>query len=51
MIERLYYTNAQGQTIELSVQSDFHVNVSRDVDGMNDVNCKVTTATTMGQDC
>lgn len=50
MIERLYYTNAQGQTIELSVQSDFHVNVSRDVDGMNDVNCKVTTATTMGQD-
>jgi len=50
VIERLYYANGIGQTIEFSALSDFHVNVSRDVDGMNDVSNKVNTATTMGQD-
>lgn len=50
MIERLYFKNGNGWITELSVHSDFHVNVSRDVDGLNDVSSKINTATTIGQD-
>lgn len=50
MQERLYYKTANGWITEFSVHSDFHVNVSRDVDGLNDVDNKVYTTTTIGQD-
>ncbi len=50
MVERLYYQSANGWTTEFSVYSDFHVNVSRDVDGLNDVDNKVNTTRTIGQD-
>ena len=50
MVERLYFTNGNGVVTEFSVYSDFHVNVSRDVDGLNDVSSKINTATTIGQD-
>jgi len=50
MVERLYYQNQNGWVTEFSVFSDFHVNVSRDVDGLNDVDNKINATTTIGQD-
>lgn len=50
MTERLYYKNQNGWVTEFSVFSDFHVNVSRDVDGLNDVDNKINATTTIGQD-
>ena len=50
MVERLYFQNGNGWVTEFSVYSDFHVNVARDVDGLNDVSMKVNTTTTIGQD-
>ena len=50
MVERLYYLSPNGWTTEFSVLSDFHVNVSRDVDGLNDVDNKINATTTIGQD-
>jgi len=50
MVERLYYKNQNGWVTEFSVFSDFHVNVSRDVDGLNDVDNKINATTTIGQD-
>ena len=50
MTERLFYINQNGWTTEFSVLSEFHVNVSRDVDGLNDVDNKISATTTIGQD-
>ncbi|MEG0997085.1 MAG: phage tail family protein, partial [Clostridia bacterium] len=50
MIERLWYRNEDGGAIEFSVYSDFHVNVSRDVDGLSDVANKISSESTFGQD-
>lgn len=36
-IERLIFKNEKGDTIEFSVKSPFHVNISKDVDGLSDV--------------
>ena len=35
--ERLIYTNERGDSLELSVNSIFHCNVSKDVTGLSDV--------------
>lgn len=47
--ERLIYTNARGESIEFSIESDFYVNVSKDVTGISDVRNTLYTTSSMGQ--
>ena len=50
MIERLYYVNERGDKVELSTLSRYHVNISKDVSGLSDINNKLYTINSMGQD-
>ncbi len=47
--ERLIYTNARGESIELSTQSAYYVNVSKDVTGISDIRNTLYTTSSMGQ--
>ncbi len=47
--ERLIYTNSNGESIEFSIRSDYHVNVSKDVTGISDIKNTLYTTSSMGQ--
>ena len=49
MYEKLVYTNERGESIELSVGSVYHCNVSKDVDGIAGVTNAVYSTNSMGQ--
>jgi hypothetical protein len=48
-IEKLTYTNSRGESIELSTQSLYHVNVSTDVTGISDIQNEIYGTSSMGQ--
>lgn len=47
--EKLIYTNERGESIELSTESVYHCNVSKDVDGIAGVTNVVYSTNSMGQ--
>lgn len=47
--EKLIYTNERGESIELSTESVYHCNVSKDVDGITGVANVVYSTNSMGQ--
>lgn len=47
--EKLTYTNERGESIELSTESVYHCNVSKDVDGIAGVTNVVYSTNSMGQ--
>lgn len=47
--EKLTYTNERGERIELSTESVYHCNVSKDVDGITGVTNVVYSTNSMGQ--
>lgn len=47
--EKLTYTNERGESIELSTESIYHCNVSKDVDGIAGVTNVVYSTNSMGQ--
>ena len=47
--EKLIYTNQRGESIELSIGSIYHCNVSKDVDGIAGVTNTVYSTNSMGQ--
>ena len=47
-IEKLTYTNSRGESIELSTQSLYHVNVSTDVTGISDIQNEITAQALWG---
>lgn len=47
--EKLIYTNERGESIELSANSLFHCNVSKDVDGLIGVTNIIYSTSSMGQ--
>lgn len=47
--EKLIYTNERGESIELSTESVYHCNVSKDVDGLAGVTNVVYSTNSMGQ--
>lgn len=49
MIEKLIYSNERGESIELSTESVYHCNVSKDVDGIAGVTNVVYRTNSMGQ--
>lgn len=49
MYEKLVYTNERGESIEFSVESVYHCNVSKDVDGIAGVTNAVYSTNSMGQ--
>lgn len=49
MIEKLTYTNERGESIEFSVTSVYHCNVSKDVDGLTGVTNALHSTNSMGQ--
>ena len=49
-IQRLIYTNENGESVELSPFSVYRVNVAENVTGLSDVTAKVNTVQAVGQD-
>lgn len=49
LYEKLIYTNERGESIELGIDSVFHCNVSKDVDGISGVVNAVYSTNSMGQ--
>ena len=47
--EKLTYTNERGESIELSTESVYHCNVSKDVDGIAGVTNVVYSTNSIGQ--
>lgn len=47
--ERLIYTNSRGESIELGLNSVYHCNVSKDVDGITGVTNVIYSTNSMGQ--
>lgn len=47
--EKLTYTNERGESVELSTESVYHCNVSKDVEGIAGVTNVVYTTNSMGQ--
>ena len=47
--ERLIYTNERGDSLELSVNSIYHCNVSKDVTGLSDVRNTIYSSSSVGQ--
>ena len=48
-IEKLFYTNEKGESIEFSADSLYHVNVAK-ITGLSDVKNKLYSTSSMGQD-
>lgn len=48
-IERLFLKNETGSEVELSVKSPLHVNVSKDVSGLSDVEAEVFSTTAINE--
>lgn len=49
LIEQLIYTNENGDTLTFSVRSPFHVNISKDVSGMSDVENEIFSTSGINQ--
>lgn len=47
--EKLLYTNQRGEQLELSNTSVFHVNVSKDVTGLSEIDNNIYTSDSIGQ--
>lgn len=47
--EKLFFTNENGSTLEFSVSSVFHCNVSKDVSGLSDVENEIYSTTGINQ--
>ena len=47
--EKLTYTNERGESVELSTESVYHCNVSKDVEGIAGVTNVVYSTNSMGQ--
>ena len=47
--EKLIYTNERGESLEFSISSPYHVNVSKDVSGISDIRNTLYTSSSMGQ--
>lgn len=47
--EKLTYINSRGETLEFSITSDFHCNVSKDVTGIAGIDNTVYSTNSMGQ--
>ena len=48
-IEKLIYTNEIGESLELSTDSIYHCNVSKDVSGVSGVQSIIYSTNSMGQ--
>jgi hypothetical protein len=48
--ERLTYESANGESVELSLSSVYHVNIRKDVTGLSDIQNELYAITSMGQD-